>query len=243
MMSVKKVSELSGVSIRTLHYYDEIGLLKPTEISENGYRYYDNESLERLKQIILLRTLEFPLKEINAVLDCTNLERGKIIESQIELLTQKKEHLENVLNLARWIKAVGVRAVGFSAFDLEKFNEYSKTAKEKWGSTDEYKEFEQKNKNRTQQDEMQLEEDMMTIMAEFGQMKDNPPESEVVQNQVRRLQDFITENCYTCTPKILRLLGKMYAGGGDFTENIDNVGGVGTADFICKAIDVYTSEL
>jgi len=243
MMSVKKVSELSGVSIRTLHYYDEIGLLKPTGISKNGYRYYDENSLERLKQILLFRTLEFTLKEIKTILECTDSERQKILENQIELLTQKKEHLENALNLARWIKVVGVKAVNFSAFDAAKMDEYSKKAKETWSSTNEYKEFQQKSKNRTKQEDEKLAEEFMKIFAQFGALKDNLPESEIVQEQVRKLQNYITENFYTCSPQILKSLGKMYVGRGEFTENIDSVGGVGTADFVSKAIDIYTSGL
>ena len=93
-MTVNEVSKLTGVSIRTLHYYDEIGLLHPSEITEAGYRLYDDTALERLQQILLFRELEFPLKEIKGVLDAPNFDRNRALEQQIELLTMKKEHLE-----------------------------------------------------------------------------------------------------------------------------------------------------
>ena len=240
MLSVKRVSELTGISIRTLHYYDEIGLLKPSEISESGYRYYDERAVERLQQILLFRELEFPLKAIKEIIDSPNFNREEALERQIELLTLKKEHLENVILFARGIKFLGVKAVDFSVFDTRKFDEYAKEAKEKFGSTEEYKEFEEKAKNRTPQDEERLAEDVMTIFAEFGSMKDLPPESDRVQSQVKKLRDFITDNCYNCTPKILKALGKMYSGGGDITKNIDSVGGSGTAEFVTKAIDIFS---
>ena len=87
MLSVKKVSELTGISIRTLHYYDEIGLLKPSEISDSGYRYYDEKAIERLQQILLFRELEFPLKAIKEIIDSPNFDREEALEHQIELLT------------------------------------------------------------------------------------------------------------------------------------------------------------
>ena len=92
MMTVKKVSDLTGVSVRTLQYYDKIGLLSPTELTDAGYRLYDNTALERLQQILLFRELEFPLKEIKAILDSPNYDSKKALSQQIELLELKKQH-------------------------------------------------------------------------------------------------------------------------------------------------------
>ena len=92
MMTVNEVSKLTGVSIRTLQYYDTIGLLKPIEYTESGYRLYDDTSLERLQQILLFKELEFPLKEIKKIIDAPNFDRNKALEQQIDLLTMKKEN-------------------------------------------------------------------------------------------------------------------------------------------------------
>lgn len=127
----------------------------------------------------------------------------------------------------------------FSAFDTKKMDEYAAQAKEKWGKTEAYKEFEEKEKNWTEEKEKNLEVAVMTLFAEFGQMKDLDPADENVQAQVKKLQDYFTENFYNCTNQILSGLGRMYAGGGDFTENIDKVGGAGTAEFVHKAIEIY----
>ena len=101
MMTVNEASKLTGVSIRTLQYYDTIGLLPPAGYTEAGYRLYDDTAMERLQQILLFRELEFPLKEIKRILDSPNFDRSKALEQQIELLTMKKEHLETLILFAR----------------------------------------------------------------------------------------------------------------------------------------------
>ena len=239
MMTVNEVSKLTGVSIRTLQYYDTIGLLKPIEYTESGYRLYDDTSLERLQQILLFKELEFPLKEIKKIIDAPNFDRNKALEQQIELLTMKKEHLENLISFARGIKGIGVKYMDFKVFDTRKIDEYSKRAKEQWGQTSEFKEFEEKTKSWTKDDEATAANEFMQLFVEFGQMKETNPADEQVQLQVRKLQDYITNHFYTCSDKILCGLGRMYAGGGELTENIDNVGGIGTAEFASKAIDIF----
>lgn len=239
MMTVNEVSKLTGVSIRTLHYYDTIGLLHPTGVTEAGYRLYDDTAMERLQQILLFRELEFPLKEIRKILDSEDFDRNKALEQQIELLTLKKEHLENLITFARGIQWIGVKTMDFSAFDTSKIDEYTKRAKEQWGDTAAFKEFEEKTAGVSDEQGQAIAVEFMGLFAEFGKLMDKNPEDAEVQAQVRKLQDYITEHFYTCTPQILSGLGKMYAAGGEFTENIDRAGGVGTAEFAAKAIEVY----
>lgn len=239
MMTVKQVSKLAGVSVRTLQYYDKIGLLSPSGLTEAGYRLYDDAALERLQQILLFRELEFPLKDIRTILDSPGFDRKKALEQQIELLELKKQHLENLINFARGIKLIGVKAVDFTAFDRSKLDEYAKRAREEWGNTDAYQEYTEKSKNLTPEEDKRLADEFMGFFVEFGTMRNESPESEKVQAQVKKMQDYITEHLYTCTNQILASLGKMYAGGGEFTENIDKAGGKGTAEFTAKAIEYY----
>lgn len=98
MRTVKEVSERTGISVRTLHYYDEIGLLKPTEISEAGYRLYDDKALEVLQQILFFRELDVPLKEIKAVMENPELDRNQLLSSQKKILELKKERLERIIH-------------------------------------------------------------------------------------------------------------------------------------------------
>ena len=242
MMTVHEVSKLAGVSIRTLQYYDKIGLLHPTGYTDAGYRLYDDTDLERLQHILLFRELEFPLKDIRIILNSPDFDRSKALEQQIELLRLKKEHIENLMNYALWIKMTGVKYMDFKAFDRSKLDEYSRQAKELYGNSPEYKEFEEKHKNRTKEEDNMLADRFMLFFKEAGEMKDKDPASPEAQDLVKRIQDYITENLYTCTNKILRGLGKMYSGGGDFTKNIDAYGGEGTAVFVDNAIQIYCDK-
>ena len=97
MRSVKEISDLTGISVRTLHYYDEIGLLKPTEKSDAGYRLYDDKALETLQQILFFREFDISLKEIKAVLDNPALERNQILQVQRKMLVTKKERMERLI--------------------------------------------------------------------------------------------------------------------------------------------------
>lgn len=242
MMTVKEVSDLSGVSIRSLHHYDKIGLLPATEVTTAGYRLYDDKALEQLQMILLFKELQFPLKDIKEILDDSNFNRSKALEQQIKLLQLRKEHLENLIDLATGIKMMGVgklNKLGFEAFDTRKIDEYAEQAKESWGKTDAWKEYEQKSAGRSREEEIILGERMMAIFAEFGQVMDKGPASEEAQTLAKKLQNYITENFYTCTDEILESLGLMYAGGGDMTANIDKMGGEGTAVFANEAIEAY----
>lgn len=130
--------------------------------------------------------------------------------------------------------------MNFTLPQKEKLEEYRREAREKWGRTDAYREYEQRSRSDTERDEADKAAALMEVFAGFGTMKTLSPDSPVVQNQVRKLQDTITAQYYTCTKPILSSLGEMYASGGEMTENIDKAGGEGTAAFAAKAIEIYT---
>lgn len=242
MMTVKEVSDLTGVSIRTLHYYDQLGLLPAAGHTDSGYRLYDDAALERLQQILLFRELEFPLKDIQRILTNSAFDRRKALAQQIELLTLKKQHLESLISLAQKTLTTGGTYMDFTAFDTQKIQEYTRQAKQQWGATSAYKEFEQKTAHQTAQEAANMGSRLMEILAVFGGMQHKSPAAPAVQTQVKALQAFITEHYYTCTKEIFAQLGQMYGAGGAFTENINAVGGPGTAEFAAKAIEVYCEQ-
>ena len=242
MMTVNDVSKLTGVTIRTLQYYDKIGLLKPAEYTESGYRLYDDTALERLQQILLFRELEFPLKEIKEIMESSDFDRDKALKLQIKLLTLKKEHLEKLIDFARGLNRKGVKTMDFSAFDTSKIDEYAKKAKEQWGSTPEYREYEKKASGRSKEDQEAITREFMKIFEYFGSIKESDPASKEAQDLVKTLKDFITEHYYTCSDEVLLGLGKGYAAGGEFTKNIDNAGGTGTAVFTSEAIQIFCKK-
>ena len=128
MWTVNEVSKRTGVSIRTLQYYDKIGLLHPAKYTQAGYRLYDEKGLEHLQQILLFRELAFSLKEIEEILQSPDFDREKALDQQIEMLTMKKEHLENLIIFTRGLKQVGGNTMDFSAFDTQKMERYAAEA-------------------------------------------------------------------------------------------------------------------
>ena len=243
MMTVAQVSKRTGVSVRTLHHYDQIGLLKPTEVTEAGYRLYDDAALDKLYMILVYRELGLRLNEIGSILDAPDYDRNRVLEHQIQLMQERVEKLQNRISFARGMLTLGVKYMDFEGFDPKKIDQYCQQAKVLYGKTDAYKEFEQKQKGRTKEQEKDLGAQVMELFAKLGKLRPCAPESEEAQNWAKELQAFFTEHFYTCTPQILKSLAESYAGGGSMTENIDKVGGEGTGAFAKQVIDIYLSRL
>lgn len=239
MKTVKEVSRLTGVSVRTLHHYDAIGLLKPSRVTEAGYRLYDESALRRLQNILLFRELQFPLKEIKSILDSPGFDPLDALEQQIHLLELQRQHLEDLISHARKLKITGVTQMDFSAFDHSRMEEYASEAKAKWGKTDAFREFEQKTAGQSPAQMKSTGDALMDIFAQFGSIRHLSPASDDAQTLVAKLQRFITEHYYTCTPQILRGLGQLYIAGDSMTDNIERTGGKGTAAFVHEAIQIF----
>ena len=236
MKTVKEVSGISGVSIRTLHHYDAIGLLKPTQVTEAGYRLYDDLALERLQTILLFRQLQFPLKQIRQILDAPGFDPLDALERQIELLELQRAHLDDLIAHARQIQKTGVISMDFSAFDNRR---YAAEAKKRWGATEAYREYEEKTRGQTPSQQQSAADGLMEIFVRMGKVRHLSPDSGEAQALVKELQDYITAHYYTCTPQILFGLGQMYAAGDEMNRNIDAAGGEGTGAFARDAITVY----
>ena len=243
MKTVKEVSKLTGVSIRALHHYDTIDLLKPTHVTDAGYRLYDDAAMEQLYMILVFRELGLPLKEIADILNAPDYDRNRCLENQIKLMQERIAQLQDRIALAKGMLTVGVKYMDFEGFDPKKMDEYSTQAKALYGKTDAYKEFSQKSAGRTAQQEKDLGAQVMDFFARLGKMRPCDPSCEDAQAWAKELQDFFTANYYTCTPQILGSLAESYAGGGSMTENIDKVGGAGTGAFAKEVIDLYIEKL
>ena len=235
----KAENTLDFISLHTARDFELGFMSKDCPESKTSYRLYDDTALERLQQILLFRELEFSLKEIQSILQSPDFDRDRALDQQICLLTLKKEHIENLITFARGLKQVGGMNMDFSAFDTAKMDEYATKAKEKWQHTNAYQEYTQKNKGRSKDAEEALARGVMLIFSDFGKCKDGDPALPEAQALVKRLQAYISENYYQCTPEILQTLGAMYGAGGEFTENIDKAGGEGTAKFVERAISIY----
>ena len=192
MKTVNEVSRMTGVSIRTLHHYDAIGLLKPTQITDAGYRLYDEDAIEQLFLILLFKEIGFPLKEIQSILTAPDFDRNRVLEHQIDLLQQKVTYLQNRIQLARGIQLVGIKHMNLKEFDMKKIDDYAVQAKTLYGKTDAYKEFEKKSANRSKDTENALGNELMDYFVRLGGMKDMDPGCAEVQSWVKALQEFIS---------------------------------------------------
>lgn len=242
MRTVKEVSKLTGVSVRALHHYDAIGLLKPTKVTDAGYRLYGDEAIGRLQSILLFRELRFPLKQIKAVLDRPDFDPIDALDGQIKLLELEHKRIGELIGLAREIQTKGVTTMSFDVFNKKEIEQYRAEAFEKWGNTKAYREFEEKDAAQDSGRYENLAKEMMAIFAELGKMKHLSPDFDGVQQKIADLWQFITDNYYTCTKDVLGGLGQMYVGDLRFKNNIDKAGGTGTAEFVSKAIAVFCAR-
>lgn len=237
-MLIKEFAAFTGVSVRTLHYYDEIGLLAPAFVDRTtGYRYYDENSLLRMQEILFYRELDFSLKSIGEILSSPGYDTKKSLAEQKTLLTLKKERLERLISaIDDAMKGANV----MSAFDNSEFEKHKVEAQEKWGKTDAYKQHAERTRYYSKQKWNDLAEGMDQIMAAFASCmkKAERPDSTEAQNLVKTLQSHISENYYLCTNEILSGLGQMYVADERFKNNIDKHAD-GTAAFISEAIEVY----
>ena len=240
-MQIKEFAHFTGVSVRTLHYYDEIGLLRPAFVDRStGYRFYDENSLLRMQQILFYRELDFSLKSIGEILSSPNYDKTKALKEQKHLLTLKKERLERLIcALDGAMKGENV----MEAFDNSEFEQYKAEAEEKWGNTDAYAQHRQKTSGYSKQKWNDLAGEMDAIMAEFALCMKNgeSPDSAEARQLVKQLQSHISGNYYNCTDQILAGLGQMYVADDRFRNNIDKHGD-GTAEFICEAIGSYCGK-
>ncbi|KNY27953.1 MerR family transcriptional regulator [Pseudobacteroides cellulosolvens] len=129
MRTVNEVSKLTGISIRTLHYYDEIGLLKPTTCNESGYRFYDDKALEALQQILFFKEFDMPLKDIKSIMENPNFDKEKTLINQKKILMLKRKRLDNLIRLIDDILK-GDNKMSFQEFSKEEIEEMFKYMKD-----------------------------------------------------------------------------------------------------------------
>lgn len=240
-MKIHEVAELSGVTVRTLQYYDQIGLLVPSEVTEVGYRIYHEEDLDRLQQILFFRELEFPLKKIKDIMNNPSYDRLEALRNQKAMLLEKRSRMDRLIRLVEE-RLGGQQDMSFEEFSMESIEnhkkQYAEEVRNRWGDSDAYAEYEKKTKGYSKEDWNSISQAGDRIMGEFAKYRDLSPEDETVQELVARWQNFITTHYYECTKDILAGLGNMYVSDERFRENI-NKHGEGTAELMSKAIAIY----
>ena len=242
-LSVSEAAKRAGVSVRTLHYYDEIGLLKPSEVTTAGYRYYDGAAMASLQQILFYRELDVPLEQIGRILNAPDNDRTEALQKHRTLLLMKRRRLDDMLRLVD--ETIGGIAMYDerpkpTQADWEAVKaKYAQEAADRWGNTEAFLESREKHKDYTPEQEAQINAEMEEIFRAFGACAD--PAGEEGQALAKRWQAHITQYHYNCTDGILACLGQMYVNDPRFRENLDKYG-PGTAQKMSGAIAVYCKK-
>ena len=244
-MHIKEFADFTGVSVRTLHYYDEIDLLKPATVDkDNGYRYYNEKSAERMFEIIFLREMDFSLKSIKDILSSPNYNKNEAFRKQKELLLLKKSRLDRLISALEKAEKgeFDMKSLNNNEYENAK-NSYEKEVKDKWGHTQAYKESQEKTAGYSQEKQNDVNEGLMAIFSEFAEAMNSDINSDSAEAKAiaEKLKAYITENFYTCTKEILAGLGEMYVLDERFKENIDKYG-KGTAEYARNAIKNYCNQ-
>ncbi|MEG2175863.1 MAG: MerR family transcriptional regulator [Oscillibacter sp.] len=243
-LQIHEVARRSGVTVRTLHYYDEIGLLTPGKITEAGYRIYDEADLTRLQEILFFRELDFPLGDIGKIMHHPGYDREKALQKHRELLLKKRQRLDGLLALLDQTMK-GENTMNFKEFDtsdLDKTREkYAQEVRQRWGATDAYRESQEKSAGFDAAQWKAVDDEGDAILQAFGDARTGDPAGGEAQALVARWQAYITARFYCCTKEILQGLGQMYLEDSRFTQNIDRHG-PGTAAWMAQAIEIYCTK-
>ena len=238
-MRINEVAKLTGVSARTLQYYDEIGLLIPEKLN-NGYRDYSDENLDKLQKILFYRFLKFKLNDIKELLD-GDIDSLKILEQQRELILKEKEKFEIILhNIEKTIKTYkGEQKMTieekFNGFKKEDLNKYEDEAIEKYGKST----IEESKKRQSGKEDIVAEKfnSVFRSMAEYRKNNINIEEKEV-QSKVEELYNYMNKYAFDCSVEVFSYIGKGYSQNPEFKKNIDKFG-EGVAEYTSRAIDEY----
>ncbi len=239
-MNISEFAKFTGVSVRTLHYYDEIGLLKPDFIDcQNGYRFYGVAAAKRMQEILFYRELDFSLKDIKRIISSSDYNKHAALNGQKQLLILERQYLDKIIQMLDCV-AKGEKIMNFDAFDKSEINEYKDEVKQRWGKTHAYKEQQKKTAKYTKNDWHNISNELNKIINNFSEIKNTckKPNSINAYLMVEKLKTFITETQYKCTNEILSSLGEMYISDQRFKNNIDKAG-EGTAEFISNVIKHY----
>ena len=240
---IGETAAMVGVTIRTLRYYDRIGLLKPAEISEAGYRYYTEREISLLQQILFYRELGFPLDEIKPLLCAPEAVRKRALECRRRLLLMERERIDGLIRLAE--ETIGGKEMTkprITAEDMERVREQcAAEVRSRYGGTVEYAESERRYSALSPYEKDKIAAEQDEIFTAFAELAGGAPEIPKAQRLVKRWQEFITANFYPCTKEILAGLGKLYIGDERFKSNLNAYGG-GTAEIMSGAIAIYCEE-
>ncbi|SEJ30290.1 DNA-binding transcriptional regulator, MerR family [Bhargavaea ginsengi] len=246
LRKVKEVAELTGVSIRTLHHYDRIGLLSPEHVTEAGYRQYSERDLETLQQILFFRELGFQLKQIGQILQNPDFDRIEALALQREALLEKRSRLDRMIQTLE--NTIQDAKGEIEMTDKEKFqgfdftnNPYEEEARQRWGN----EAVDRSNKalaDMGAQGQKQISEQMEALFRKLAAMRHQDAGSDEVQQSIGEWHAFLNSMGHSYSPEAFRGLGQLYIQDERFTRNMDKFGD-GFARFMAEAMGIRADRL
>jgi DNA-binding transcriptional MerR regulator len=226
---VGQVAGFAGITVRTLHHYDDIGLLAPSERSHAGHRRYSDADLDRLQQILFYRELGFPLEEVAALLDDPDADPREHLRRQHELLTVRIEKLRKMAEAVE--QAMEARRMGLNLTPEEKFEvfgdydpeQYEDEVRERWGGTDAYRQSQQRAASYTKEDWQRIQREYDEVNQRFVALMEagEPADSEAAMDAAEEARQWMSRNHFECGYEMHVCLGEMYVTDERFTQNID----------------------
>lgn len=248
--SIKEVSQISGVSIRMLHYYDKIGLFKPCSISEAGYRQYDNKDIEKLQQILFYKELDFSLEEIKQIINSLSYKKVEVLKAHEKLLVRKKEKIEALIreiNTAVKSLEVGIQPQNnsiFTTFEMAEINRDKEKLKKELmtelivGSKESSCE---KTENYSKEDWTIVLSKADAILCEIYKFMNNGVDDPKVQNLIGDYKEFISDGFWKLDNNAFKQLGDLYVENKTYRNYMERYGS-DFPEFMQKAINIYIGD-
>lgn len=241
-----QIAEMAGITIRTLHHYDEIGLIQPSHRSESGYRLYDGTAVNRLQEVMFFRELDFSLEDIRDILDQSTYRRTEALQRQRALLEAKAERILTMIDAVE--RSITAEQRGVTMTNEEKLEvfgdfdpaEHEAEAKQRWGGTDEFTQSVNRTKNYTKQDWEAINAENTEIYEQFVGLMPDGAGSPEAREVVERHRQHISRWYYECSTEVHAGLGQMYVADQRFTTNIDKTAD-GLAAFMAEAFEAVYS--
>lgn len=241
--TVKAVADLAGISVRALHHYDRIGLLKPASASPSGYRLYSAENLERLQQILFFRELGFGLPEIGAILDRPGFDKKEALLTHKQLLLEKQNRLQAMIGSVERTLAAMERGIPmekesmFEGFDESRMEEYREEARAKYGKEivdDSYRKVSSYSKEKW----AAIQAEMGEITLKMASLMGEEPGSPEVQETIGRYFRYMSDYFFDCSLEAFRGIGEGYVQDKRFTAFYDKIK-IGLAEFMRQAMNLF----
>jgi DNA-binding transcriptional MerR regulator len=248
-MNVGEVAALAGVTVRTLHHYDRIGLLSPSGRTAAGYRQYSSADLDRLHQVLLYRELGFPLEEVATLLDDPSADPEAHLRRQHALLRDRLERTSAMVAAVE--KEMEARTMGISLTPEERFEvfgehdpaRYEAEAEERWGQTDAYKESQRRARGYSKDDWLRIKAEGADLELRFAAaLRDGvPADSPQAMNLAEESRQQISRNFYDCPPEMHAGLGRMYVEDERFAAHYEDVA-PGLAQYVSTAVQANAAR-